>query len=127
MVHVLVALAIEVVIYSILAWYISAVFPGAYGVPLPFYFCFTLSYWRGANWSTKNERPRSSGCNFSYAGDNFEPVPPSQKLAVEIRDMVKIYNNNTKALDYLSVSFYENQITGFLGHNGAGKSTTMYE
>jgi ATP-binding cassette subfamily A (ABC1) protein 1 len=46
-------------------------------------------------------------------------------MAVEIRDMVKVYGNNTKALDSLSVRFYENQITGFLGHNGAGKTTAM--
>lgn len=48
------------------------------------------------------------------AGENFEPVPPSQRMAVEIRNMVKVYDNSTKALDSLSVSFYENQITGLI-------------
>ncbi len=30
------------------------------------------------------------------------------------------------AVDGLSITFYEGQITAFLGHNGAGKTTTMY-
>ena len=30
-----------------------------------------------------------------------------------------------RAVDNLSVNFYEGQITAFLGHNGAGKSTCM--
>jgi ABC-type multidrug transport system ATPase subunit len=72
----------------------------------------------------------------SLDGENFEPI--TQKMAVEIRDLVKVYENNTRALDSLNVSFYENQITGLLGeshicnclvkfegHNGAGKSTTI--
>ncbi|ESO04543.1 hypothetical protein HELRODRAFT_79043 [Helobdella robusta] len=29
------------------------------------------------------------------------------------------------SVDHLTVDFYKNQITAFLGHNGAGKSTTM--
>ncbi|KAI6229042.1 ATP-binding cassette sub-family A member 1 [Aphelenchoides fujianensis] len=122
--HVLVALMIDVVVYSILAWYVSAVFPGAYGVAQPFYFCFTRSYWRGVG-ANPVEGVRSSGCIFSDTSNDFEPMPASQKMAIEIRDMVKIYDNNTKALDSLNVRFYENQITGFLGHNGAGKTTTM--
>lgn len=29
-------------------------------------------------------------------------------------------------MNNLSIDFYENQITGFLGHNGAGKSTVTF-
>ena len=32
---------------GILMWYIEAVFPGEYGVPKPFYFFLTRSYWTG--------------------------------------------------------------------------------
>jgi hypothetical protein len=62
--HVLVALVLDIIIYSIAAWYISAVFPGAYGIALPFYFFLMPSYWRGGLWDS-SERPRSSGCIFS--------------------------------------------------------------
>lgn len=29
--------------------YVEAVFPGSYGIPKPFYFPFTKSYWCGAS------------------------------------------------------------------------------
>ena len=32
---------------GLLMWYIEAVFPGEYGVPKPFYFFLTKSYWTG--------------------------------------------------------------------------------
>lgn len=69
--HVLVALVIDVVVYSILAWYISAVFPGAYGVAQPFYFCFTRSYWRGVG-ANPVEGVRSSGCIFSDSKFSYD-------------------------------------------------------
>lgn len=31
------------------------------------------------------------------------------------------FNKKKKVVDDLSINFYENQITGLLGHNGAGK------
>ncbi len=39
----------------------------------------------------------------------------------------KVYSRgNNHALKGLEVSFHQNEITAFLGHNGAGKSTTMH-
>ena len=38
---------IDSVLYGVLMWYIEAVFPGQYGVPKPFYFFLTSSYWTG--------------------------------------------------------------------------------
>ena len=34
-------------LYGILMWYIEAVFPGEFGVPKPWYFFLTKSYWKG--------------------------------------------------------------------------------
>uniref|UniRef100_A0A670KEM8 ATP binding cassette subfamily A member 1 n=1 Tax=Podarcis muralis TaxID=64176 RepID=A0A670KEM8_PODMU len=34
-------------LYGVLTWYIEAVFPGQYGIPRPWYFPFTKSYWCG--------------------------------------------------------------------------------
>lgn len=53
---------------------------------------------------------------------------PSAQLrpGVSICNLVKIYRSSSKvAVNGLSLSFYEGQITSFLGHNGAGKTTTM--
>ena len=44
-----------------------------------------------------------------------------------VRDLVKVFGRGSKpAVDGLSITFYESQITAFLGHNGAGKTTTLY-
>ena len=38
---------LDSVVYGVLMWYIEAVFPGEFGVPKPFYFFLTRSYWTG--------------------------------------------------------------------------------
>ena len=42
MLHVLVMLLVDAVVYFVIAWYIEAVFPGEYGVPKPWYFPVTV-------------------------------------------------------------------------------------
>lgn len=57
----------------------------------------------------------------------FEAEPADLLRGVCIQNLVKVFAGSPKpAVDGLSLSFYENQITAFLGHNGAGKTTTMY-
>lgn len=57
----------------------------------------------------------------------FEAEPADLVKGVCIKDLVKVFGSGfTPAVDGLSISFYESQITAFLGHNGAGKTTTMY-
>lgn len=50
-----------------------------------------------------------------------------EDIGVSVVDLVKKYGwrNKRTAVNHLTVDFYKNQITSFLGHNGAGKSTTM--
>lgn len=46
---------------------------------------------------------------------------------IEIEKLHKVYSRgNNHALKGLSVKFFQNEISAFLGHNGAGKSTTMH-
>ncbi|XP_017165744.1 ATP-binding cassette sub-family A member 1 isoform X4 [Poecilia reticulata] len=114
----------DAVLYWVLTWYIENVFPGQYGIPKPWYFLFTSSYWCGMTPVAENSPDllTDSGAHVGY----FERPPPSVKAGVSIRNLVKIYKTGKKlAVDGLSVDFYENQITSFLGHNGAGKTTTM--
>ncbi|CAG5929271.1 unnamed protein product, partial [Menidia menidia] len=114
----------DATLYWLLTWYIENVFPGQYGIPRPWYFPFTSSYWCGTS-SVTAESPtllRDSGVHDEYQ----EKTPPNMKAGVSIRNLVKIYKTGKKlAVDGLSVDFFENQITSFLGHNGAGKTTTM--
>uniref|UniRef100_A0A4W6E2P5 ABC transporter domain-containing protein n=1 Tax=Lates calcarifer TaxID=8187 RepID=A0A4W6E2P5_LATCA len=106
----IIMMLLDAALYWMLTWYIENVFPGQYGIPKPWYFPFTASYWCGRLGTLKGKKV------------NFK----SGTSGVSVRNLVKIYKNGKKlAVDGLSVDFYENQITSFLGHNGAGKTTTM--
>ncbi|KAM4810632.1 phospholipid-transporting ATPase ABCA1 [Rhinophrynus dorsalis] len=113
----------DTLLYGVMTWYIESVFPGQYGIPRPWYFPFTKSYWCG-------EEPKD--CSHPHSVQKgpsevcMEEEPSHLPLGVSIQNLVKIYRNGKKvAVDGLSLSFYEGQITSFLGHNGAGKTTTM--
>ncbi|XP_070849905.1 phospholipid-transporting ATPase ABCA1-like [Chaetodon trifascialis] len=114
----------DAALYWVLTWYIENVFPGQYGIPKPWYFPFTASYWCGTA-STTDPGPdllKDTMVQEEY----LEKPPPNVKVGVSIRNLVKIYKTGKKlAVDGLSMDFHENQITSFLGHNGAGKTTTM--
>ncbi|KAM9329361.1 phospholipid-transporting ATPase ABCA1 [Gastrophryne carolinensis] len=109
-------------LYGVMTWYIEAVFPGQFGIPRPWYFPFTKSYWCGEQpQDGVNPRTLQKGSEVC-----MEEEPSHLPLGVSIQNLVKIYRNGKKvAVDGLSLSFYEGQITSFLGHNGAGKTTTM--
>lgn len=47
--HLMLMLVVDSMIYLLITLYAEAIFPGEYGVPLPWYFPFTASYWRGSN------------------------------------------------------------------------------
>ncbi|XP_035384179.1 retinal-specific phospholipid-transporting ATPase ABCA4 [Electrophorus electricus] len=56
----------------------------------------------------------------------FEPEPEGLAVGVSVNDLVKVYAGSSKpAVDCLNITFYEGQITSFLGQNGAGKTTTL--
>lgn len=44
---------------------------------------------------------------------------------LQIRDFSQHYNNQKNAVDHLNLSLEAGEILGFIGHNGAGKSTTI--
>ncbi|XP_060088217.1 retinal-specific phospholipid-transporting ATPase ABCA4 [Heteronotia binoei] len=56
----------------------------------------------------------------------FEAEPSGLVPGVRIQNLVKIFPGCSRpAVDGMSITFYEDQITAFLGQNGAGKTTTM--
>ncbi|XP_010886102.3 phospholipid-transporting ATPase ABCA1 isoform X2 [Esox lucius] len=120
----IIMMLIDAFIYWLLTCYIENVFPGQYGIPKPWYFLFTASYW-----CNKSVVPSADPSQFNDPmeyNDYLERPPVNMKAGVSIRNLVKIYKTGKKlAVDGLSVDFYENNITSFLGHNGAGKTTTM--
>ncbi|KAM4805394.1 retinal-specific phospholipid-transporting ATPase ABCA4 [Urocitellus parryii] len=129
---------LDAAIYGLLAWYLDQVFPGDHGTPLPWYFFLQESYWLGGEGcSTREERAlekteplteemedpdHPGGKNDSF----FERELPGLVPGVCVKNLVKIFEPGTRpAVDRLNITFYENQITAFLGHNGAGKTTTL--
>ncbi|KAG7277959.1 hypothetical protein CRUP_022129 [Coryphaenoides rupestris] len=112
------------VLYGLMTWYIEAVFPGQYGIPRPWFFLFTKSYWFGEEMGTTSKIPQGRKGNAGAVC--IEEEPSHLEPGVYIENLVKVYRHGKKlAVDGLSLGFYEGQITSFLGHNGAGKTTTM--
>ena len=57
----------------------------------------------------------------------FEKMDENKVAGIEIKKLHKVYTRgNNHALKGLQVTFFKDEITAFLGHNGAGKSTTMH-
>ena len=55
----------------------------------------------------------------------FEAEPTDLPAGIVIKKLVKYFGKHKAAVDGVSFKMYEGQITVLLGHNGAGKSTTM--
>lgn len=97
-------LIVDSVIYMLMAIYIEGVFPGKHGISMPWYFPFQATYW------------------FGYKKDLCDIRPIK---GIQIKNLSKTFDNKTVAVQNLNLDLYPNQITVLLGHNGAGKSTTM--
>uniref|UniRef100_A0A803TLI3 ATP binding cassette subfamily A member 4 n=1 Tax=Anolis carolinensis TaxID=28377 RepID=A0A803TLI3_ANOCA len=114
---------LDAFIYGLLAWYIDNVFPGDYGIPLPWYFPLQPSYWLGSGHPKAEKTTTADG---ELSNPYFEEEPSGLIPGVCIQNLVKIFANSSRpAIDGMNITFYEGQITAFLGHNGAGKTTTM--
>ncbi|KAK3103896.1 hypothetical protein FSP39_022745 [Pinctada imbricata] len=124
LIHVMVMLLVDSAIMLLIAWYVGTVFPGDFGVPQPFYFPFTKTYWCGAEDPKDFDpalRPKTSP-------EFFEREPEGLKAGIEVRNLRKVFGRGEKkkiAVAGTNVTMYKGQITALLGHNGAGKTTTM--
>ncbi|KAK7939643.1 hypothetical protein WMY93_002969 [Mugilogobius chulae] len=135
---------IDTFLYLIIGAYIRSVFPGKSGIPSPWYFPFTASFWtklccykqskstgRGLfltnimqtqlpPFPDSNEKSNGKGNLSSKTGENFSDLP----VGVALYGLTKIYERQA-AIENLNLAFYEGHVTSLLGHNGAGKTTTM--
>ena len=49
---------------------------------------------------------------------------PNNHIYLSLQNLTKVYDNNI-AVNNLNLNIFDDQITVLLGHNGAGKSTTI--
>uniref|UniRef100_A0A3P8WEF2 ATP binding cassette subfamily A member 3 n=1 Tax=Cynoglossus semilaevis TaxID=244447 RepID=A0A3P8WEF2_CYNSE len=128
--QVLALLLFDAVLYGLVAWYVEAVFPGEYGVPLPAYFFVLPSYWCGSpRMALVNEKEEEEDAEKALKGEFIEEEPAGLVSGVKIKHLVKVSfkvgNKTRKAVRDLTLNMFEGQITVLLGHNGAGKTTTL--
>uniref|UniRef100_A0A8C5QZ00 ATP binding cassette subfamily A member 5 n=1 Tax=Leptobrachium leishanense TaxID=445787 RepID=A0A8C5QZ00_9ANUR len=122
-------LVVDSVMYLLLASYLDQILPGEYGLKRPPFFFMKPSYWskRRRNYGELSESHFSSNLGLS---EMVEPVSSELhgKEAIRIKCIHKSFKKENKqvaALQGLTFSMYEGQITAVLGHSGTGKTTLM--
>uniref|UniRef100_A0A668AI68 ATP binding cassette subfamily A member 3 n=1 Tax=Myripristis murdjan TaxID=586833 RepID=A0A668AI68_9TELE len=122
-------LLFDAVLYGLVAWYMEAVFPGEYGVPLPYYFLLLPSYWSSSpRMALVNEKEEEEDAEKALKGEFIEEEPAGLVSGVKIKHLAKEFkvgNKTRQAVRDLTLNMFEGQITVLLGHNGAGKTTTL--
>ncbi|XP_045497087.1 phospholipid-transporting ATPase ABCA1-like [Colias croceus] len=126
--HVVIMLILDTIIYMSIAMYVEKIRPGTYGVPLPWYFPFTKSFWL-PNKTRVAAVTLNDGVDQEYKNALLKVVhdeePKGVPMGINIENLTKVYKGRKKAVDNLNLRMYENEITVLLGHNGAGKTTTI--
>ncbi|KAK4876911.1 hypothetical protein RN001_009417 [Aquatica leii] len=119
--HLIIMLAIDSVLYLLVALYVEAIYPGDYGAPKPWHFPITaLFFWKNSRYPKIRDFSRSR-----LESDCYEKEPQHLPVGIKIEFLRKEYKNKRKAVRNLNLNMYVDQITVLLGHNGAGKTTTM--
>lgn len=110
-------LIIDSIIYLVLALYIDGINPGKFGVPKSLLFPF-----KGIS---SVGRCKSNNVSVQNKLETFH-LQEEGRLAsgISLVNLTKRYGNKT-VVQNLSLDIFLNHITVLLGHNGAGKSTTM--
>lgn len=121
--HILIMLMVDSFVYTLIAVYMEKIYPGSYGIPLKWYFPFTRQYWFSGK--TKVKRVVIESNHDMNADDLFEPQSLSKNVTVEVKHLLKVYPGNKIAVKGISFKLYEDDIVILLGHNSAGKSTTI--
>ncbi|CAN1829239.1 ABC transporter A family member 1 [Linum perenne] len=137
---------LDALLYCAIGLYLDKVLPSENGRRLKWNFLFQKCYW-GKRPNLKDNTDNLSTANndqFSHERaklletDSLEPAVEAITLdmkqqeldnrCIQIRNLHKVYSTRKGsccAVNSLQLSLYENQILALLGHNGAGKSTTI--
>ncbi|KAJ8624155.1 hypothetical protein MRB53_032685 [Persea americana] len=142
----LLMMMLDTVLYCAIGLYLDKVLPRENGVRYPWNFLFTKSFWGKKSSALHHPSihvPKSSekmrkNKAMSAGKDGVKPAIEAISLdmkqqelesrCMQIRNLHKVYmtrKGKCCAVNSLQLTLYENQILALLGHNGAGKSTTI--
>lgn len=126
-------LFVDFVLYMFVGFYAQNVISHDTGLKRPYYFLCTKNYWCRAK---KYNNRRSTTVADARASlileknENFEEeYKYESKLnsgeCLQIRSLKKVFDDGKVAVNGLNLNLYNQEIFALLGHNGAGKSTTI--
>ncbi|PWV12746.1 putative ABC transporter [Trypanosoma cruzi] len=126
MILVLILLVVDLFLYTVLMLYFDAVIPNEWGTPRHPLFCILEPLRRfqkrKREWSSDEDGRNPFGV---YETQTCED---STRSAVRICGLTKVFKRDGEeffAVNHLHLDLVEDEISVLLGHNGAGKSTTM--
>ncbi|KAL4478578.1 hypothetical protein ABPG74_006813 [Tetrahymena malaccensis] len=124
---------INIFIFIILGLYFDQVFPNDFGKKRHPLFFISWIWEKKLSPEEKKRKllEKVDGEQSFDFNENFEDVPQNLKdqeelnQTVKITNLRKIYPSGKSAVNGLSFSMYNGQIFALLGHNGAGKTSTI--
>ncbi|BDA45751.1 probable ATP-binding cassette sub-family A member 3 [Coccomyxa sp. Obi] len=116
-------LALDVLIYGLLTWYLDKVVASGYGQSLPWYFPVMPSYWR--HLAAPGRSKSVSGESADGGSEDLAGVEAAVAIRHLCKDFVTTDGAVKRAVDDLSLDVPAQQVTALLGHNGAGKTTAI--
>eukprot|EP00934_Nitzschia_sp_Nitz4_P004854 Nitzschia sp. Nitz4//scaffold351_size16537//459//7245//NITZ4_008851-RA/size16537-augustus-gene-0.0-mRNA-1//1//CDS//3329548881//4844//frame0 len=117
---------------SFIAQAVSIVF---YIVLFCLYSSASFSDWLMGSHPEREEEGVDTGDIGQLSGEKFEPLPPNAEVVVSVRGVGHMYQPSrfecdrsrkpVQVLDGLNMDICRGEVFGYLGHNGAGKTTSV--
>ncbi|KAF4670224.1 hypothetical protein FOZ61_001242 [Perkinsus olseni] len=137
----LIMLLVDIVLWTAVYLYLDQVVPHEYRSSRKFYFLFTRSFWRemrGQNISDDGETQGSSDQSseertssnderqygIEKVSGEYQKELEREQATIGIHDL-RVHFKSVRAVDGLDLTMYRDELFVLLGHNGAGKSTTI--